>query len=188
MGKLTNKQKAFILEYPKDFNAKEAAIRAGYSKKTAKQMGHENLTKPYLKEKIDEEFDRRSLKLGEILARFTEQATASIGDFITINPDGDRISFDPEAVHGKGHLIKRIKANTTVRYSKNGDQYEYTSLDITLHDAQKALELLGKHRGMGTVRVELTGKDGGPIELDAGEATRELLLGRLRSSVLAEEN
>jgi len=56
-----------------------------------------------------------------------------------------------------GHLIKRIKARTTVRFTEKGDQLEYTSLDITLHDAQKALELLGKHRGMATERIEHTG-------------------------------
>ena len=51
--KLTTKQKIFCDEYLKSGNAKEAAIKAGYSPKTAKSIGQENLTKPDLKAYID---------------------------------------------------------------------------------------------------------------------------------------
>lgn len=51
--KLTTKQKIFCDEYIKSGNAKEAAIKAGYSTKTAKSIGQENLTKPDLKAYID---------------------------------------------------------------------------------------------------------------------------------------
>lgn len=50
---LTAKQEAFCQEYLKDFNATQAAIRAGYSKHTAKEMGCENLAKSYLSKRID---------------------------------------------------------------------------------------------------------------------------------------
>ena len=46
MNKLTAKQKCFVAEYLIDLNAKQAAIRAGYSEKTARFIGAENLTKP----------------------------------------------------------------------------------------------------------------------------------------------
>ena len=52
--KLTPKQKAFADYYIELGNATEAAIRAGYSKKTAKEVGYENLTKPHIKSYIDE--------------------------------------------------------------------------------------------------------------------------------------
>lgn len=45
MNKLTDKQQAFIDEYLIDLNATQAAIRAGYSEETAKQIGSENLSK-----------------------------------------------------------------------------------------------------------------------------------------------
>ena len=47
--KLTHKQRMFADEYLKCSNATEAAIKAGYSKKTARAIGNENLTKPYIK-------------------------------------------------------------------------------------------------------------------------------------------
>ena len=52
--KLTPKQQAFADYYIASGNATESAIKAGYSKKTAKQMGTENLSKPYLKQYIAE--------------------------------------------------------------------------------------------------------------------------------------
>ena len=154
----TAKERAFVLEYPQDFNATQAAIRAGYSAKTARQAATRLLSKVHIQEAIDNEFSKRSLRLDEILARLTEQATASVGDFIVVNPDGDRIAFNPEVLKERGHLVKRVTAKTTVKYSETGDQIEYTTLTLELHDAQKALELLGKHRGMATERIEQTGE------------------------------
>ena len=51
-SKLTERQKMFCKEYIIDLNATQACIRAGYSEKTAKQIGSENLSKPYLQEEI----------------------------------------------------------------------------------------------------------------------------------------
>lgn len=52
--KLTTKQRKFALEYVKSGNATESAIKAGYSKKTARSVGSENLSKPDIKKFIDE--------------------------------------------------------------------------------------------------------------------------------------
>lgn len=54
MAKLTPKQEAFCQEYLIDLNATQAAKRAGYSDKTAKDIGCENLAKPNIAEKIAE--------------------------------------------------------------------------------------------------------------------------------------
>lgn len=53
-SKLTAKQQAFCEEYLVDLNARQAAIRAGYSEKTATEMGYENLSKPHISDKIAE--------------------------------------------------------------------------------------------------------------------------------------
>ena len=52
MAKMTDKQKRFCDEYLIDLNATQAAIRAGYSEKTARQIGTENLSKPSIDEYI----------------------------------------------------------------------------------------------------------------------------------------
>ena len=53
-AKLTAKQELFCYEYLKDLNAAAAAVRAGYSEKTAKEIGCENLTKPHIADFIAE--------------------------------------------------------------------------------------------------------------------------------------
>lgn len=52
MSELTDKQKRFCEEYLVDMNGTQAAIRAGYSEKTANVIASENLTKPYINEYI----------------------------------------------------------------------------------------------------------------------------------------
>ena len=61
--KMTNKQKRFCDEYLIDLNATQAAIRAGYSKKTARAIGQENLTKPVIKEYIQERMKKKEEEL-----------------------------------------------------------------------------------------------------------------------------
>lgn len=59
MAELTLKQQRFVDEYLIDFNATQAAIRAGYSEKTSYSIGQENLNKPEIKNEID----KRTAKL-----------------------------------------------------------------------------------------------------------------------------
>ena len=60
---LTDKQKRFCDEYLIDLNATQAAIRAGYSKKTARQTATENLSKPYIQKYIKERMDEKENEL-----------------------------------------------------------------------------------------------------------------------------
>lgn len=59
---MTPKQKLFVKEYLVDLNATQAAIRAGYSKKTAYSIGEENLRKPELASAIQAALDKRAAK------------------------------------------------------------------------------------------------------------------------------
>lgn len=61
--KLNPKQKLFADKYIECRNATESALYAGYSEKTARNIGCENLTKPYIKEYIDKRLDKKSEKL-----------------------------------------------------------------------------------------------------------------------------
>lgn len=64
MAKLTNKQKRFVEEYLIDLNATQAAIRAGYSVNSARDVGCENLTKPNISEAISKAMAERSKRTG----------------------------------------------------------------------------------------------------------------------------
>jgi len=73
---MTEKQKMFCMEYTKDMNATQAAIRAGYSEKTAYSQGHDLLKKPEIKAVIDAILAKRAkdIELDEnwVLKRFKE--------------------------------------------------------------------------------------------------------------------
>lgn len=95
--KLSPKQKAFAEYYIETGNATESAIKAGYSKKTARVIGQENLLKPAIKSYIDEKMkeleSKRIAKAEEVLEYLTrvlrgeetEQVvvTENIGDFMS---------------------------------------------------------------------------------------------------------
>lgn len=72
MNKLTPKQSRFVEEYLIDLNATQAAIRAGYSVKTAQQMGSENLLKPVIASAIQNaqsKLSERSLVTQEMVVK-----------------------------------------------------------------------------------------------------------------------
>ncbi len=76
--KLTEKQAAFVREYLVSLNATDAARRAGYSKKTASEVGYENLRKPQIREAIEnalaERAQRTELTADEVIAGLRREA------------------------------------------------------------------------------------------------------------------
>ena len=83
--KLTPKERLFVVEYLNDLNATQAAIRAGYSKKTARYIGHENLTKPHIQKALSEA--RNSIEKREQAALLTaEDVERKLDALINQNP------------------------------------------------------------------------------------------------------
>lgn len=89
-SKLTQKQAAFIQEYLIDLNATQAAIRAGYSKKTAGVIGDENLKKPNIRREIDRLMAARSgrveLKSDDVLREIKNICASDVRKIM--NPNG----------------------------------------------------------------------------------------------------
>ena len=79
MADLTAKQARFVLEYAVDLNATQAAIRAGYSKKTAASIGLENLRKPliaaYVADELAAQANRTNLNAEMVIAGLRKEAT-----------------------------------------------------------------------------------------------------------------
>lgn len=95
--KLTPKQRLFIHEYLIDLNATQAAIRAGYSPKGAKDSGYENLRKPLVKAEIDrlmqEKEDSLIAKQDEVLKYLTTVMRGeSKSEVIVIEGEGEGVS------------------------------------------------------------------------------------------------
>lgn len=71
---LSAKQQLFVNEYLQCFNATRAAIAAGYSEKTAAEMGYENLRKPQIAEAISRRLKETAMTSDEVIMRLAEQA------------------------------------------------------------------------------------------------------------------
>lgn len=86
--KLTQKQQKFCDYYIELGNAKQAAIKAGYSPKTAKAIGAENLTKPYLKAYIDERLEEikneRTADAQEVMEFLTSVMRGEVTEPVTV--------------------------------------------------------------------------------------------------------
>lgn len=162
MAKLTAKQEIFVQEYLIDLNAAQAAIRAGYSSATAKEIGAENLTKPNIRARIDEALAERSRRTGINQDRVVQEL-ARIGffkatDAVNVNSAKlkENITDDDAAV------IASVKVKTV-----SGDSFDSTEREIKFADKLKALELLGKHLGMFKDKVEVSVIDAEKSKLDS---------------------
>lgn len=149
-NKLTPKQRRFIDEYLIDLNATQAAIRAGYSEKTAYSIGVQLLKKLEIQAEIQKRRNRLQNKLEitqeRVLQELAAIAFASGADYAKVVNSGllPTVEMIPtkELPPEKLPAIAGIKAN----------QY---GVEVKLHDKVKALELLGKY--LGTF-------DGGPAQ------------------------
>lgn len=137
--KLTDKQQRFVEEYLIDLNATQAAIRAGYSADTARQIGAENLSKLVIQEAIQDAQNKRAKRVNvtqddilkgllEIIAMSTGKQKITETELSKV--DGSIVPMDVEKVCFEPHA------------------------------ANKALELLGKHLGMFKDKVDVTNSDG----------------------------
>ena len=171
--KMNNKQRAFVEEYLIDFNATQAALRAGYSERTARSMGCENLTKPDIAAEIERRLDEKTMKADEVLTRLSDMARGDMGDFLDIESMSFDLSLRKAKELGLTHLIKKVKQRTVTTLKKDGDDEETHYVEIELHDAQSALEKLGKAHKLFVDRKEVTGKDGGPLSISMVEVIKD---------------
>ena len=173
MRKLTDKQRLFIKEYLIDKNATAAAIRAGYSKKAATQIGAENRRKPYIKEIIDKAIEELEWK-AEVTAERVLREIALIAfsdhkNYTLIGEDGQLLfkTFEEMPEHAS-RAIKEISEDRIIRENPDGTQIiVHDKIKYKLHSKLPALKLLFDHLGLSAediIRLQLDGKDGQPIE------------------------
>lgn len=175
MSELTPKQTLFVHEYLIDLNATQAAIRAGYSEKSAKQQGTENLAKPSIKALIDEAMDSRIAKTkidaNWLLERLAEEAMADVNDLYDDN--GSLLPINQWPMIWRQGLVAGM--DITTEYETVDGKKEAIGLvtKMKISDRVKRLELIGKHidvRAFDTT-VQHTGKDGGPISIEDANPT-----------------
>jgi phage terminase small subunit len=165
MAKLSERQKRFCDEYMIDLNGTQAYIRAGYSTQGAATSASTLLGLPHVNAEIDRRKAAAAARVGVTADRIIrELARIAFGNAVDIiNEDG---SINLAASRDDTAAIVGVK----VKRSKFGDDGESVEKEVKLADKLKALELLGKHTGIltdkvdvnltgSTIKIALTGDD-----------------------------
>ncbi|NDJ59437.1 terminase small subunit [Enterobacteriaceae bacterium 4M9] len=162
---LTDKQEMFCCEYLIDLNATQAAIRAGYSAKTANRIAAQLLSKVDIQNRISELKTRRNEDVGinadYVLQRLVEIDQMDVLDILTDTGDLKPVAEWPKiwrtSLSGLDIMAMAGDGDTAALLKK-----------IKWPDKVKSLELLGKHISVQAFKEqaahEHTGKNGGPIE------------------------
>lgn len=139
---LTEKQKRFCDEYLVDLNATQAAIRAGYSEKTAKQIAQQNLTKldiqEYIKKRMVEKEDALIAKQDEVLQTLTRVLRRQEMDTVVVTCKERSSGYDE---NGKKVIVEK-------------EIPRVVQIPTRVNDLNKAAELLGKRYGLYTEKIE----------------------------------
>lgn len=145
---LTKKQQMFVKEYLVDLNATQAAIRCGYSEKTAKEQAYRLFTNVHIMESVQAGMDKRSERVGVTGDRVLEE----IGHSAFVDPAK---FFDEHGrllqIHDMPEEVRRSIAGIKVRKERSGEFDEDNKpimddiTEIKVNDKTKNLELYGKH-------------------------------------------
>lgn len=151
--KLTNKQKAFVREYQKDFNATRAVKEAGYQTNYPAEMGYQLLHKTPVKDEVAQVIEKQAevanIGVQKILEELMFIAFGDISQCMSWTDAG--VAFI-DSTKLTGNITRAIsEVNETI--TAHGG-----SRRIKMHDKLKALELLGKYVGMFKEQLEVTQK------------------------------
>lgn len=166
---LTDKQAQFVIEYCVDWNGTQAAIRAGFSAKSAARQAIELLHKPHVKRAIEEERKRRAAGAAwdaqRVFRRLGEELEADLLDIMD-----ERGAFRPvrdwPLIWRQGGLLAGMKVR--VEYDEDGNATGEV-VEIKTPVRIRQVELVGKHIGM--FRGDGGGEDpdGSPLAQLLGE-------------------
>lgn len=170
MAKLTAKQQRFCDEYLIDLNATQAAIRAGYSENTAMEQGYQLLQKTsvaeYIAERKQDRIARTEITQDRVLRELAIIAFSNAADYASIiekdamvdvngvtvpleDADGNPIKYRTvEPVLTEDLTEEQKRALAVIKKGRDG-------FEVKPYDKVRALELLGKHLGMWTEKVEV---------------------------------
>lgn len=158
---LTPKQQRFVDEYLVDLNATQAAIRAGYSQRTAASVGSENLKKPEIAAAVhagaEKRANRAEVNAVTVLRELLRLATVDVAG--AFNPDGalKPIHEIPEDIR---RAIAGIEVDEIVAKVNGTPIVIGHTKKVKFWDKKGALDSLGKHLKLFTEQIELSGNIG----------------------------
>lgn len=161
---LTKQRQIFVNEYLIDFNGTRAAIKAGYSERSARQIASKLLTIDDISDEISKRIEETCMTADEIIIRLSDIARGDPKDLMDLTTAGFAINLVARNENGElvpkpqTKLIKKIKQRVVTRLAKkeDGEDEEEIYTEIELYSAQDALAALAKYRNLLTDKVDIT--------------------------------
>lgn len=164
---LSPRQRRFVEEYLVDLNAKQAAVRAGYTGTSPKSRGYLNLKKPLIAEAVRAEMAARSertrVDADRVIRELERIAFSDIRRYAAAGDAGMRLKTIAELSDDEAAAVVELSGG-----AKGG------SFRLKLHDKKKALDALARHTGLYAPRRAQAENPHA-----TAEHVREVILGRL---------
>ncbi|MCU1286401.1 MAG: hypothetical protein JWO13_2751 [Acidobacteriales bacterium] len=155
---LEPKQARFVEEYMLDLNATKAALRAGYSARTANKIGSQLLGKTRIREAIAQSMEARSKRTQHsadaVIRELSYIGYANMMDYMTITPTGEAFVDFSKLTREQAAAIQEITIDEAAGGAGDGRREKVQRTRFKLADKRGALELLGKHEKLFTDRLE----------------------------------
>lgn len=166
-SKLTPRQAAFVAEYLIDLNGTQAAIRAGYAATSAAETASELLRLSKVEEAVSrgqaQREQRINIKQDDVLHEMSLLAMSRIDHYMMT--DEGQVALAEGAPDGAMAAVQSIKRKTKIFRDREGNEtHREYDVELRLWDKPNPLKLTGRHVGLYPNKVEVTGKDGAPIE------------------------
>lgn len=170
---LTDKERRFVEEYLIDLNGKQAAIRAGYSVKSAKVLASTVMAKHIVRKAIERLFDDRGISRIRILEEVALIAFANVDDYVKIVSDkSGRKTVKITASND----LDREQLAALAEISETVNEAGVRVIKVKPYDKQAALAFLGKVARLTVDRTEVSGPNGGPVQVEDAKAHLENLI------------
>jgi hypothetical protein len=156
---LTAKDRRFVAAFLMGDSLKDAYLRAnpGYTGNNARKLGWQWRHKEKIQAAVDEYFHAQEMSAAEVVARLSDQARGSLGDFLDIGDGRDpALDLAKAEREGKMHLLKKFKQKRTTFVNKDDEETTTEWIEVELHDSQSALVHVGRFRSLFTDKTDLT--------------------------------
>lgn len=176
---MTPKRQRFVEEYLVDLNATQAAIRAGYSGRTANEIGHQLLHVPEIEAAIaaaqKERASRTAVTADAVIAELAKIGFANMMDYMRVGADGDPVLDWSRLTPEQAAALIEVTVDDYTD-GRSDDARDVRRVRFKLADKRAALVDLGRHLGLFKDRIEVTTPE---QEAEAATAAREKLMAGL---------
>ena len=180
MMQINDKQQRFASEYLIDLNATQAAIRAGYSEKTAYSQGQRLLKHVEVAKEIAvglaKQEERAEIKADDVIRELVKIGFANMLDYTRVTDEGEMVVDLSKITREQAAAISEVTVEDFMD-GRGDDARAVRRVRFKMADKRAALVDLGRHFALFTDNVRHAGKDGGPIQHEVQERADAFMAG-----------